>query len=165
MVLNRNDQMSIPISATQRNAILSLIGDGLEAPDIAAQVGVTNQQVAAVKAWVTMGRLSLPSKVETIDGTGTSTEVESEVTEPANATFGLERDLQLNLRQNIDQLESGLAIIDNGRERTVPSGRIDITARDRDGMIVVIELKAGTADHKAIGQVLGYMGDLMDRAV
>jgi len=33
--------------------------------------------------------------------------------------------------------------------------------RDRDGAAVVIELKAGTADRDAIGQILAYMGDVM----
>ena len=74
---------------------------------------------------------------------------------------GLERDLQAALRDCIEQLEPGLEITDGGAERSVASGRIDITARARrDGMAVVIELKAGTAGGEAIGQVLSYMGDV-----
>jgi endonuclease len=80
-----------------------------------------------------------------------------------DAAFGLERDLQLNLRRSIEQLEPGLTVIDGDREQTVASGRIDITARDQGGATVVIELKAGTADRDAIGQVLAYMGDLMEQ--
>ena len=53
-------------------------------------------------------------------------------------------------------------IIDDGAERPVPSGYVDITARDTAGTVVVIELKAGTADRTAIGQVLSYMGDVAD---
>ena len=34
------------------------------------------------------------------------------------------------------------------------------TAKDTKGNTVVIELKAGEADHKAVGQALAYMGDL-----
>jgi RecB family endonuclease NucS len=45
------------------------------------------------------------------------------------------------LRANIDQLEPGLTVIDGGNERKVASGFIDITARDRSGATVVIELK------------------------
>ena len=42
------------------------------------------------------------------------------------------------------------------------SGRIDITCEDStDGALVVVELKAGKADSRAVGQILGYMGDLM----
>ena len=71
--------------------------------------------------------------------------------------------MQKALRENIEQLEPGLTISDDGKEQTVPSGRIDITAQDRDGATVVIELKVGTADRDAIGQLLAYMGDLTDK--
>lgn len=73
-------------------------------------------------------------------------------------TFALERDLQKALRKNIEQLEPGLRIVDGGTEQTVDAGRIDITAEAPDGAVVVIELKAGRADLRAIGQVLSYMG-------
>lgn len=76
--------------------------------------------------------------------------------------IGLERDMQSALRQTIEQLEPGLAIIDDGAERSVPSGFIDITARDSSGAIVVIELKTGTARQKAVAQVLSYMGDISE---
>ena len=76
--------------------------------------------------------------------------------------IGLERDLQAALRGCIEQLESGLHVTDGGDERSVASGFIDITAQDRDGKVVVIELKAGTARREAIGQVLSYMGDVAD---
>ena len=36
------------------------------------------------------------------------------------------------------------------------------SARDRDDATVVIELKVGVADRDAVGQILAYMGDLMD---
>ena len=76
--------------------------------------------------------------------------------------IGLERDLQAALRGCIEELESGLHITDGGNERSVASGFIDITAKDRNGKIVVIELKAGTARREAIGQVLSYMGDVAE---
>ncbi|MDQ6699813.1 MAG: endonuclease NucS [Acidobacteriota bacterium] len=50
----------------------------------------------------------------------------------------------------------------HGKERSVAFGRIDITARDSNGRIVVIELKAGEAGRDAIGRILSYMGDLGD---
>ena len=74
--------------------------------------------------------------------------------------FGLERDLQRALRTNIAQLEQGLAIVDGGSEKTVDAGRIDITAEDANGDIVVIELKAGTAQPDAVTQLLAYMGTI-----
>jgi len=76
--------------------------------------------------------------------------------------FGLERDLQAALRRTIEQLEPGLEIIDDGAERSVSSGFLDITARDSGGSIVVIELKTGTARQKAVAQILSYMGDIAD---
>jgi RecB family endonuclease NucS len=77
------------------------------------------------------------------------------------ATFELERSLQDALRSYIEQLEEGLKITDLGKEQHVESGRIDIAARDKAGSSVVIELKADKADREAVGQILGYMGDLM----
>ena len=74
--------------------------------------------------------------------------------------MGLERDLQAALRSGIEPLEPGLRIIDDGAERKVDSGFIDITARDSSGTTVVIELKAGVAGRNAVGQILSYMGDL-----
>ena len=74
--------------------------------------------------------------------------------------IGLERDLQAARRSEIDELESGLTIIDEGAERSVDSGFIDITARDGTGTTVVIELKAGTAGQRAVAQILSYIGDV-----
>ncbi len=74
--------------------------------------------------------------------------------------FGLERDLQTALRDNIEQLEPGLIIVDGGTEKSVATGRIDITAKDSQGNFVVIELKAGVAQDPALTQLLGYMGSM-----
>ena len=81
-----------------------------------------------------------------------------EILEAEELTFGLERDLQQALRTNISRLEEGLVIIDSGSERTTEAGRIDITAQDSKGIIVVIELKAGKASPEVIAQILSYMG-------
>ena len=72
-------------------------------------------------------------------------------------TARIEKDLQNALRRNIEQLESGLVIIDGGKERHTDAGYLDITARDRDDTVVVIELKAGLAKPAALTQVLAYM--------
>lgn len=74
--------------------------------------------------------------------------------------LSLERDLQTALRRSITELEAGLRIDDGGVERSVPSGRIDILARDAEGLPVVIELKAVTAPRDAVAQILAYMGDI-----
>jgi len=141
----------MPVSLEQRQAIIAALKEGLDTQDIAARVGVSRGTVAAVKAHVTM---------ETYKE---DVEEEVEVANAVDTAFGLERDLQRALREHIEQLEPGLTISDGGKEQTVPSGRIDITAQDRDGATVVIELKIGTADGDAIGQLLGYMGDLTDK--
>ncbi|MBI5724174.1 MAG: DUF91 domain-containing protein [Planctomycetes bacterium] len=82
--------------------------------------------------------------------------------ETEEITFGLERDLQLALRANIQQLEAGLKIIDGGKERVTEAGRIDITAADIKDNVVIIELKAGTASPQVIAQVLAYMGAIYE---
>jgi RecB family endonuclease NucS len=110
--------------------------------------------VAAVKAHITMGSYG------NVDS-GAS-DAEADVEDAIGAGFGLERDLQLELRRNIEQLEEGLVVIDGGKEQVVASGRIDITARDARGTVVVIELKANLADRDAVGQILSYVGDLVE---
>lgn len=88
-------------------------------------------------------------------------EVDTLTGESAYQRFSLERDMQAALRRNIASLDSALKIIDDGAERAVDSGLIDITCDDGEA-IVVVELKAGKADSRAIGQILGYMGDLQE---
>lgn len=148
--------MMMAISDEQRLQIEALIReDQLTSEQIAAKLGgISRQQVAAVKAWITIreGKGDGPTEAEA-----------EELIESAGITFGLERDLQLALRANIEQLEPGLQIADEGKERIVSfgdnaQGRIDICARDRYGAIVVIELKAGKAAPEALTQLLAYMG-------
>jgi endonuclease len=90
--------------------------------------------------------------------------VDEVVVEESARTFTMEKDLQAALRASIAQLEPGLTVIDGGAEKVVSSGRIDILARDTDGTVVVIELKAVKAPRDAVAQVLAYMGDLHDEA-
>lgn len=77
-------------------------------------------------------------------------------------TIGLEKDMQAAIRHNISQVEQGLKITDNGKERSVETGFIDITAEDSEGTPVVIELKTGVAGQRAVAQILSYMGSVMD---
>ena len=96
--------------------------------------------------------------LESSEGQVEPTVAVEEVEQPL--IFTLERDLQVALRQDIGQLGSGLTIIDGGSERTVKAGRIDITASDREGNLVVIELKTEMARQDSIGQVMAYIGSL-----
>ena len=136
------------IGEEQREEIQRRLEQGeTDSAKIAAEVGVSKMQVAALEAWRTMRQdPTAPEAAEVVDAIDT--------------TFGLERDLQEALLKNIGQLEEGLCVAPNGREYSVPAGRIDILATDTQQSRVAIELKAGTADREAIGQILSYMGDL-----
>ncbi|MGB3582603.1 MAG: endonuclease NucS domain-containing protein [Roseiarcus sp.] len=149
--------MATPVSEEQILAIRSLSADGLSSKEIAAKLGLGTMQVAGVKAAATRGAYegsedALPSEDTEVAG----------VVNAVDTAFGLERDMQAALRAKIEQLEEGLTIDDGGRERSVASGRIDITARDRHGDVVVIELKTGEAPRDAVAQILAYMGDVME---
>jgi hypothetical protein len=136
------------ISEEQKSQIIGLLQLGhVSREEIAARAGVSPGTMSAIKAHISMGTYGEPaSEIET-----------NELIEAAEAPFGLERDLQLALRSDIEQLESGLCIIDDGKERMTEAGRIDITAQDTQNVIVVIELKAGTAAPEALTQLLAYM--------
>ncbi len=139
-----------PISESQKAQIIALLNEGkLSREEIATKVGVSPGTVSAIKAHITMG---------TYGGVPTSEAETNELIEATETTFGLERDLQLALRSNIQQLEEGLVIIDNGKEYVTDAGRIDILAKDAEETIVVIELKAGTAAPGSFTQLLAYMG-------
>jgi RecB family endonuclease NucS len=97
----------------------------------------------------------VPEEVAAIQSTPLEDE---ELVRAEEITFGLERDMQVALRSNIEQLEQGLRIIDGGVERNTEAGRVDITASDKAENLVVIELKAGIAPPESIAQVLSYMG-------
>lgn len=77
--------------------------------------------------------------------------------------MSFERDLQRNLRLNINSLENGLEIIDGGNERQVfNGGRIDILCKDQAENLVIIELKAGKAKPEVLAQILDYMADIRE---
>ena len=77
--------------------------------------------------------------------------------------LSLERDLEQALLRRLDQLEPGLSLFQRPGTRgqqldTNVVGRLDLLAEDSDGRLVVIELKAGKADDRVVGQILRYMG-------
>lgn len=71
-----------------------------------------------------------------------------------------EKELKSLIRKQLERVEPGLVEADDGREREVATGKIDITARDANGNFVVIELKAGPCPVGALEQVMGYSADL-----
>lgn len=78
----------------------------------------------------------------------------------SSAVFRYEQELQAAVRKQIGSIESGLTVADGGNERIVPTGRIDVLARDSEGTLVIIELKAGLCPRGAIEQALGYAADV-----
>lgn len=119
----------------------------------------------AKKAWETIRRNQAKKQAEAGAAIAKASKAASEIlnTEEAQkAKVSLERDLQAALRENIEQIESGLIIIDGGKEKVSPSGRTDILAIDVNKKAVVIELKAGQADREVVAQILSYMGDLQE---
>ncbi|RZF63961.1 DUF91 domain-containing protein [Sphingomonas populi] len=78
----------------------------------------------------------------------------------SDANFIREREMQIQVRRQLTNLEPGLEAIDDGAEITVATGRIDILARDAKGRTVVIELKAGKCPPGALEQLLAYAYDI-----
>lgn len=108
------------------------------------------------------GDLSFADQLNEEDSAAEASNLEDQLNEVREITFGLERDLQNALRTNIQQLEAGLRIVDEGKERMTDEGRIDITATDSQGTTVIIELKAGTAPPDVVTQILAYMSTVSE---
>jgi hypothetical protein len=81
--------------------------------------------------------------------------------EDIGTAIHLEEDLEDNVAKNLTLVESGLKPYENsGRQFSIESGRIDILATDKEGNLVVLELKAGTGNDAVLTQVLSYMATL-----
>jgi hypothetical protein len=80
----------------------------------------------------------------------------------SHSAFAYERDLQNFLAKNLHLIEPGLTLYRDeedvtGIEFDVGGRRIDILAVDRDGGLVVIELKVSRGYDRVVGQLLRYM--------
>ena len=75
--------------------------------------------------------------------------------------FAYERDLQSYLSKNLDQIEPGLTLFEdelsNGVEYPAGRRRIDILAQDKNGVLVVVELKVARSYDRVVGQILNYV--------
>ena len=72
-----------------------------------------------------------------------------------------ESELHAYLAENLDRLEPDLEPFDPDNyveHPTSDGGRIDLLCRDKDGTVVVIELKKGRADEAVAGQLARYVG-------
>ncbi len=103
------------------------------------------------------------------DGALTS-EPETEDQPPADRDTGIavpaESELHAYLAENLARLEPGLQPFDpdNFMEySTDDGGRIDLLCRDKQGRIVVVELKKGKGDDKVVGQLARYIGWAKER--
>lgn len=92
--------------------------------------------------------------------TNSSSEFESSI--DYEFSLSLEKDLQSYLSSNLNEIEEGLELLDNGIEYKTSAGYIDLLAKDKNDNIVVIELKAGKGKDSVIGQVLGYIGAISE---
>lgn len=76
--------------------------------------------------------------------------------------FALESHLRDFLAKDLEHIEPGLKLYKseerNGVEFPVEGGRIDILAVDKEGRLVVVELKLSQGRNKVLGQILYYMG-------
>ena len=89
----------------------------------------------------------------------------------AGTKFALEEHLRDYLAENLGILETGLSLwpVENGDavefpvDEQGPSRKIDILAKDRGGLPVVIELKVSKGHEKTIGQVLYYRAKIKQR--
>jgi len=110
------------------------------------------------KSKIKRGEISVPGFEAEAQDVNTNDETESEAQETIDVSLTLERDLHSYFAMRVNEIEPGLALIENGVEHQTDAGRIDLLAKDEAGNTVVIELKAGKAKDNALGQLLGYMG-------
>jgi endonuclease len=86
---------------------------------------------------------------------------EEEEVVQASESFAYERDLQNYLGRNLDVIETGLRLYEDegitGIEFPVGGRFIDILAVDRNGDLVVIELKVSRGYDRVVGQLMRYM--------
>lgn len=68
--------------------------------------------------------------------------------------FRLENEMQAAVRKQLANLDGDLKVVDEGKEWTVATGRIDIVAEDAQGRLVAIELKAGRCPPGAVRRAL-----------
>jgi hypothetical protein len=137
----------------RKEAFLFSLGDGryrLWNPETDGQWVVTETGVQLVE-----GDAPQPDEVNGDEG----------VTEIANveATISLERDMEASLVTALQQLEPGMVLYSKDEVRgqqldTGIVGRLDLLAVDKNGALVVIELKVGRADDRAVAQTMRYMG-------
>jgi endonuclease len=117
---------------------------------------------AYYKSQIKTGKISLPDQVSEgrPDAEEEENDISAEVEESFETRASLERDVHDYLASHLTELEPGLTLHKNGVEYQTDAGRVDIFAMDGNQQSVAIEIKAGKAGDRALGQLLGYMGCL-----
>lgn len=109
------------------------------------------------KSQIKTGKIEITDLIDSSDNIEGEKVEEQEVTEFA---VSIEKDLQIYLANKLNEIETGLTLI--GTEYGTKAGFIDILCKDKNGKLVVIETKAGKAKDAALGQILGYIGALIE---
>jgi endonuclease len=93
-----------------------------------------------------------------------SHKVAAELAEQASAEFAYEAHLRDYLAKNLTLLEAGLSLWTGDEsdsvEYALEGRRVDILAKDKNGIPVVVELKLSRGHERTIGQALFYRGKL-----
>ncbi|MGB0891568.1 MAG: endonuclease NucS domain-containing protein [Flavobacteriaceae bacterium] len=146
--LNANPKHRIPINGNIRNGSATL--------------------KQAVKLYMTFknDRNSGFENFSTIKSEPNSNElIDNELSENSN-NFSYERDLKNSMTSQINELFPEYKIYgenEEGIEYLIEGKRIDILLEHKNGDLLAIELKSGTANFKVFGQISMYLGLLMDR--
>jgi hypothetical protein len=166
--LDESDEPTIVLTFDELDAIVG----GL--PDSAKRYGAWWANKASSqphsKFWLNAGRRASPDfkkklAIFTLSGSVETGELAAAVvdeassetlTEYVESSISLERDLEDHIISHLEGLEPGLELI--SRQQAIEVGRLDLLAKDRDGRMVIIELKAGEAKDASIGQIARYMG-------
>ena len=71
-----------------------------------------------------------------------------------------EKVLEAVVMHYLEEIEPGLKLEE--RQLATPAGRLDLLCRDADGTYVVVEIKKSQGTDQVVGQVLRYMGWVID---
>lgn len=71
-----------------------------------------------------------------------------------------EKHLEVVVQHNLGKIEPGLTLIE--KQLATPAGRLDLLCKDAQGRYVVIELKKSQGTDQVVGQILRYMGWLIE---
>jgi endonuclease len=114
------------------------------------------------KSQIKTGKIPLPEQgaENRQDADEDESDISADIEESFEARASLERDVHRYLASHLAKLEPGLTLHEDGVEYQTDAGRIDILAIDTNQQLVAIEIKAGKAGDRALGQLLGYVGCL-----